>query len=102
MPSGLGSLRGWAAPVSDERPAGGRGTCEACGEPLLWAITAGGSRAPLCAKPSDDGNVLVFRRDGELRCATLPPRTVSVLREQGVPLRLNHFANCEAADRFKS
>lgn len=76
--------------------------CRSCGEPLLWAITSSGSRAPLCAKPSDDGNVLVWRIRGEVRCATASGSTLDWLREAGVPLRLNHFANCPEADTFAS
>lgn len=78
-------------------------TCRSCGEPLVWALTANGKPAPVTRAPRENGNVLVFRdHAGELRSIVPPEEVRRYLREAGVPLRLNHFADCPQAARFRS
>jgi hypothetical protein len=76
--------------------------CEACSAELIWALTAEGKAAPICKEPSDDGNVLLFRsrEDRSLQCRSFGGDTLVRLRDAGVPLRLNHFANCPDRERF--
>lgn len=82
--------------------SGGRRPCRACGAELVFALTPTGSAAPVTMEPRDHGNVLLFRGlEGEMRCAQLDPGIAATLKSQGVPLRLNHFADCPERDRFK-
>lgn len=60
--------------------------------------------APITALPKENGNILLWRDadDGEPRYAIVGNvRTVEYLRALGVPLRLNHFADCAAKKRFE-
>lgn len=82
------------------------GTCKGCGAALVWALTAAGKPAPITKEPKPDGNVLLFVApspvDGTraIHCRTLAGLVLDGLREQGVPLRLNHFADCPAREQF--
>jgi hypothetical protein len=76
--------------------------CEACQKPLVWAVTKTGRTAPVELDPHPEGNVLVFRVESRIECRTAAGFALDWLREQGVPLRLNHFASCPQADRFSS
>lgn len=81
-------------------------TCEACGKPLVWAITEKGKPAPINRAPSSDGNVLVFRvadapEGQQVRCVTASAHVLPWLQEKGVPLRMSHFAYCPERDRFR-
>lgn len=90
--------------------AGERKRCEACGREMVGAVHPGTRKvAPilLAADPEDQpgeagrGNVLLFQRGGEVRYAIIANAAVRItLREAGVPLRLNHFADCPDAARF--
>jgi hypothetical protein len=75
--------------------------CEACEAPLIACLTKAGKVAPIVFNPSDEGNVLVFRKDGDLHCRTFGGDTLAKLHEEGVPLRTNHFADCPERERFK-
>lgn len=79
-------------------------TCEACGKQMIGAAHPNtGNVAPILLEPDEEdrGNVLLFKRDGEVRYAIIPNATMRVvLRDLGVPLRLNHFADCPEAARF--
>lgn len=87
--------------------AGERKPCEACGEPLVGAAHANtGTVAPIHVAPDreDRGNVLLWREHytGTMKYAVVPNSTMRVLlRDLGVPLRLNHFAACPDAARFR-
>jgi hypothetical protein len=77
--------------------------CSACGQALTWALTAAGKRAPINTQPSDNGNVLILQPKslGEKLAITLTGDALDLARKHGLPLHLNHFANCEHADDFK-
>jgi hypothetical protein len=79
--------------------------CGACGAALVGARTLTGATAPVTIDSKDNGNVLVFSNTTEdppvLECRTLAGETLRVLREQRVPLKLNHFADCPSADKFR-
>lgn len=77
--------------------------CQACNAPLIWAVTPAGKRAPITAQASFDGNVLVLQpRDlGEKLAVTLSGDSLELARKHGLPLHLNHFADCIAAEDFK-
>jgi hypothetical protein len=85
--------------VSDE------GTCKGCGAALVWALTRDGKPAPITKAPKDTGNVLLFVAPGPtgervVQCRTFAGFALDELREQGVPLRLNHFADCPDREQF--
>lgn len=76
-------------------------TCRACGAELVWALTKNGP-SPVTRQPKGNGNVLLFRGlDGEVRAAVVDAHVRAWAVEQGVPLRLNHFADCPDAERFR-
>ena len=76
--------------------------CRGCGAEIVWAITLDAKRAPIVKAPSPDGNVLIFRHPamGTIQARTFAGFALDELRDQGVPLRLNHFADCPAAASF--
>jgi hypothetical protein len=78
--------------------------CGACGASLVGARTAAGKTAPVTLESKVDGNVLVFLSAEEepvLECRTFAGEVLDALRRAGVPLKLNHFADCPSAERFK-
>lgn len=95
---------------------GERKRCEACGAEMVGAVHyRTGTVAPIALAAEEKGNIVVFNaetplgpRPTEIRYAIVPqgdglggPSPVRAwLEEVGVPLRLNHFANCPEADRF--
>lgn len=87
--------------------AGETKRCEACGEPLIGAQTKAGNVAPITLNPKEDGNVLLYRPTGDenasgtVAARVMSPVVIEYLRDQGVPLRLNHFADCPERERFK-
>jgi hypothetical protein len=77
--------------------------CRACGVEMIWAFTRDARRAPITRSPSDAGNVLVFRDErGVVQARTFAGFALDELRAQGVPLRMNHFADCPQAEEFAS
>ena len=78
--------------------------CRGCGAEIVWAITLDAKRAPIRKDPRPDGNVLIFRdpRLGTLQARTFAGFVLDELRDQGVPMRLNHFADCPERERFAS
>lgn len=92
---------------------GERKRCEACGCEMIGALTSAGRVAPIEQAPAETGNVLLFRAPppaglaatfGEVpvvQCRTFGEgMALMELREQGVPMRLSHFATCPEAERF--
>lgn len=81
--------------------------CEACGEPLIGALTMKGSVAPVELKGKDGANVWLGRRwlnggeDSVVICAVLSGPLLEKAREIGMSLHRNHFALCPQADRFR-
>jgi hypothetical protein len=77
--------------------------CRACKAPLIWAITKDGKRAPITREQSPNGNVLVFRTvtPGPVQARTFAGMVLMELQAEGVPLRLNHFADCPNAEDFQ-
>lgn len=81
---------------------GERKDCQACGTPMVGGLTMKGNVAPIEAKPSTQGNVLLQRHaDGTVAAITFGNETAQALRERGVELRLNHFASCPERQRFE-
>lgn len=84
--------------------AGERRKCAACGKEFVGAVngTTGNVAPIVLAIPEEEsGNCLLFQRGGEIRYAVIASSTFRVvLRDLGVPLRLNHFADCPEAARF--
>jgi hypothetical protein len=82
--------------MSDER-------CSGCGAPLVWAKHPKTQRlAPITAEPKGNGNILLFRAEPNVvSYAVLTPVLAGMIRDLGVPLRLNHFSDCERAADFK-
>jgi hypothetical protein len=75
--------------------------CRACNAPIVFALSRNGKPSPITLEPSDGGNVLLFRVGDETRYAVATPEVKEWAQAQGVPLRLNHFADCPDAARFK-
>jgi hypothetical protein len=77
--------------------------CSACGQDLTWCLTSAGKRAPINTQPSDDGNVLVLQPKNltEKLAITLSGESLELARKHGLPLHLNHHADCEFAEQFK-
>lgn len=73
-------------------------TCS-CGATFYWAHSREGKIHPI-TEPKHNGNVLMWREGKKLNYRILPEYVIEVLREEGVPLRLNHFADCPDADRY--
>lgn len=79
-----------------------RKQCEACRAEMIGAAhVRTGTVAPILLEPSDDGNCLLWRTSEGATYATVGKAEVrEYLRNAGVPLRLNHFADCPHAARF--
>lgn len=75
--------------------------CRSCGAPIIWAATAAGRPAPLDRDPVEQGNVHVYSDGPARRCATLAGAVLDEARDDGVPLRMNHFATCPSAARHR-
>lgn len=77
--------------------------CRACGIPLLWALSPNGKACPLVTDPSEDGNVMVLQPRGLVKplAVVLSGDLLQEARAAGIPLRLNHFANCPKRERFR-
>jgi hypothetical protein len=75
--------------------------CRACPTVILWALNRNtGKSSPLVAEPLPEGNI---RLDTETRLFdVLTGEALEEAREKGEPLYLNHFANCEARERFRT
>lgn len=86
---------------------GQRKACDACGTMIVGALTRDGEVMPVEMDPSPVGTVLVFRGEGPgtgaatIHCRTFSGFALGELLEQGVPLRLSHFATCPQADSFR-
>lgn len=77
--------------------------CRGCGIDLLWAVSPAGKPCPLVPEPTEDGNVLVLAPTGLAKplAIVLSGELLEEARSAGVRLRLNHFADCPARDRFR-
>lgn len=81
-------------------------TCEACGAPLIWALTKNEKLMLVDAEPSRAGNVLLGD-DGptaqpRLREATvLGARAALEARDAGRTLYKSHFSTCPEAEKFR-
>lgn len=77
--------------------------CTACNAELIWALTPSGKRAPINHEQDPHGNVIVLQPRGLIQklAVTLSGATLDLARTTGMPLHLNHFADCIAADDFK-
>lgn len=77
--------------------------CSGCGVRIVGANSkTGTATAPIEAAAHENGNVLIQRQaDGRVIAVTFGPVEADVLRGMGVELRMNHFATCPEADRFR-
>jgi hypothetical protein len=89
--------------------------CEGCESRIVGAVQAEGpvtrkdpnaerKVAPITAMPDANGNVLLWRdSDNGLPYYAIiaHEKTREYLHALGVPLRLNHFADCSAAEKFQ-
>jgi hypothetical protein len=76
--------------------------CTACGCRLVWALTPTGARAPIERDPSPAGNVLILDVSHiGLMAVTLSKEGLQLVRDHGLPLRLNHFASCPEKEQFR-
>jgi hypothetical protein len=76
--------------------------CVACGKPLIGARTKDGAVAPITLDVQVKGNVLLFQSSVGIEGRVFAGDVLDKLKEQGVPLRLNHFADCPDAERFRA
>jgi hypothetical protein len=65
--------------------------CRSCEAPIIWTITATGSRMPVDAKPGPNGTIVLFERDGKVRSASIAGRG------SAFELFTSHFATCPQA-----
>lgn len=84
-----------------KREPGQRWNCEGCAAPLVGARSKNGKVSPITVEPKDNGNVLLHRRAGEITAWVLGGDTLEKARENGVELRLNHFADCPQREQFE-
>lgn len=84
-----------------KRHAGETWSCEACHTALIGARTKDGKVAPITFNVQSSGNVLLFKSSVGIECRTFAGGMLDGLRDQQVPLRLNHFADCPSRDSFK-
>jgi hypothetical protein len=78
--------------------------CSACNTLLIWAITPAGKRAPVTAATHENGNVLILqpRGLGQTLAITLSGGSLELARKHGLPLHLNHFADCPNREDFQT
>lgn len=77
--------------------------CRTCGEPLEWAVTAGGKRMPVDYDPHPEGNVLLRRRsDGSLTADVLAGERLDHARSLNATLWRSHFATCAQAELWRT
>lgn len=72
--------------------------CEACGEAIIWCVTATGAKMPVDVEPVEGGNVI-------LTAGPAPVAHVVSKRGRqraGRTLYTSHFATCPAADKFRT
>jgi hypothetical protein len=83
---------------------GERRACHACGVAIIGARSAS-NRAnvmPVVVEPHPKGNVLIQQQDGELVGFVFGAGiALDALREKGVAMRVNHFADCSGAAQFR-
>lgn len=67
----------------------------------MGARTLTGATAPITIESKPEGNVLPFVAGDPpvLECRTFAGAALEALREQGVPLRLNHYSDCPSVKR---
>lgn len=74
--------------------------CQACEAPIFWLRHERTGRwAPIEAEPRSDGNILVDLEGETYRIVDAEPPLPGI--EPVAALRLNHFARCLDAKRFK-
>jgi hypothetical protein len=73
--------------------------CTACGKPFVGARTMGGAIVPIEIDPDPNGNVLLQRRrDGTVVAITMGGQLLTLAREAGMELRVNHMTAHPAAE----
>jgi hypothetical protein len=84
---------------------GERRACHACGTEIVGARSASNPAnvLPVVLEPNaEKGNVLIQQIDGTLTAFVFGNAVVrGALRDAGVQLRLNHFADCPQAAGFR-
>lgn len=85
-----------------KRKPGDRWECGACGTKLVGALTITNRVAPIEVKLSPEGNCFLYRRGDTVCVATLGNAGVmEFARHHQFELRMNHFATCPSAERFR-
>ena len=80
---------------------GKRWNCKACGEPLIGAITKHGKVAPIEVAENEQGNCVLFWRDGKVHTSVIGADAREHIGEMQIPIHHNHFATCVAAEQFR-
>lgn len=83
---------------------GERRACHACGTPIIGARSSSNPAnvLPVVVAPDPKGNVLIQQVDGTLTAFVFgSPVVRGALQDAGVQMRMNHFADCAYADRFR-
>lgn len=86
------------------RKPGERWDCEACGEPLVGAQSSSNPKSvmPIKLEPAENGNVLLQQKGGVLTAFVFGNVVVrGALQDAGVVMRISHFADCPAKERFQ-
>jgi hypothetical protein len=78
-------------------------TCEWCGQPIIWAITASGARQPLDPEPNPDGNTLAYKD----ALGVWRARSLTSVAAEGAPRHplekphMPHFATCSGPKQLQ-
>lgn len=73
-------------------------TCDACREPVLWALDHAGRVIELDPEPSPHGNhTIAPHRDGRTRTTQLRPNQITGARQYGQKLYQLHRKTCTKA-----
>lgn len=83
---------------------GERRPCSACGTEIIGARSASNPKntMPVVVEPNANGNVLLQQKDGVLTGFVFgDPVVRGALQDAGVVMRVNHFADCAGAEKFR-
>ena len=85
-----------------KRKPGDKWECAACGCKLVGALTIANRVAPIEVKLNPEGNQFLYRRGDTVCVASIGQGAMmEFAKRHGFELRMNHFATCPAADRFR-
>lgn len=75
-----------------------------CRAPIWWTFTQKGERLPVDPVAAEDGNLMLYLLDGEIRCQPYDKAITqpTLMGEQPPPRYRPHWADCPDADMFRT